>query len=366
MHKNIANRFVGLLFASGFSLILFLSFPAILFALAYPDTVLKVFQFPADKIPRIDGDPGDWDIVPEKYVYGTDMLIDVEDGRNAAVDVRDCAVQVTVGWVKGLNRLYFLYEAYDNYWDFAETGLHNDMFEISVDGDLSGGEFIYREADGDGISAEYLRGSHAQNYHICTPAAGKSRAMVWNCPEWLNKLPYFNCASAYSFKHGESGNLVMECWITPFDYISFEGPSFSRESDLKENMIIGLSWLIADWDGPGKRHALPSLSHDVRQVHDASFLRPFRLMPLDCRFRKTIDAMYSFKIIGQNRRKVAFQDESAGTITSWLWDFGDGSYSAERHPVHTYGKPGAYIVVLTVAGPEGESRYSTLWEVLLK
>ena len=37
-------------------------------------------------------------------------------------DPKDLDIKVKVGWVKGLNRLYFLYEAYDNYWDFAEPG----------------------------------------------------------------------------------------------------------------------------------------------------------------------------------------------------------------------------------------------------
>ena len=35
------------------------------FALARPGVEFKIFQFPADKIPRIDGDPSDWSIVPE-------------------------------------------------------------------------------------------------------------------------------------------------------------------------------------------------------------------------------------------------------------------------------------------------------------
>ncbi|CAM2069488.1 PKD domain-containing protein [Sulfidibacter corallicola] len=33
---------------------------------------------------------------------------------------------------------------------------------------------------------------------------------------------------------------------------------------------------------------------------------------------------------------------------SWQWDFGDGTTSAELHPVHTYKAPGEYTVVLTV------------------
>ena len=32
-----------------------------------PAQIFKVFQFPADKIPRIDGDDSDWTIVPESY-----------------------------------------------------------------------------------------------------------------------------------------------------------------------------------------------------------------------------------------------------------------------------------------------------------
>jgi hypothetical protein len=190
--------------------------------------------------------------------------------------------------------------------------------------------------------------------------------MVWNCPEWASKLPWANYVCRCNFRQGEGGRLVMECWITPFDLISFEGPEYSRVSTLRENTVIGLSWLIADWDGPGERHALPSLSHDVRQVHDASFLRPFRLMPLEERFRKPFEAFFTFTVVDSGRRMVAFTDRSRGEITGRQWDFGDGAVSTERNPVHRYEQPGEYDVTLTVKGPSGTSRYTTLWEVILK
>lgn len=331
-------------------------------ALVFPDTELKVFQFPPDRIPCIDGDPSDWDIVPSSCVYGTDMLLDVENDRNAPVNPKDLDIRVKVGWVEGMDRLYFLYEAYDNYWDFEEPGLHNDMFEISVDADLSGWEFIYADYP----RRIFLRNSHAQNHHILTPSAGKSPVMLWNCPDWAAKLPWANYACRYAFRHGESGRLVMECWITPFDLISFDGPEYSRISKLHENAVIGLSWLAADWDGPGSRHALPCLSHDVRQVHDASFLRPFRLMPLEERLRKSFQAFYTFTIVDTRRREVAFIDRSRGAVTKWRWEFGDGAESREQNPVHRYKQPGEYIVALTVEGPSGTSKYTTLQEVLLK
>src|ERR1017187_8459838 len=99
--------------------------------------ILKVFQFPSDQIPRIDGKDDDWAIVPESY---TITLADMHDDQHihAKPDPKDHAIHVKVGWGKGLHRLYFIYEAYDNYWDFADPGLHNDTFEVVVDGDRSG------------------------------------------------------------------------------------------------------------------------------------------------------------------------------------------------------------------------------------
>ncbi len=39
-------------------------------ALDRPEVTFKIFQFPADKIPRIDGNADDWAIVPQEYVIG--------------------------------------------------------------------------------------------------------------------------------------------------------------------------------------------------------------------------------------------------------------------------------------------------------
>jgi PKD repeat protein len=50
---------------------------------------------------------------------------------------------------------------------------------------------------------------------------------------------------------------------------------------------------------------------------------------------------------------VNFTDQSTGQITSWSWDFGDGSISTEQNPSHTYTDDGSYTVSLTVTGPGG-------------
>lgn len=43
-----------------------------------------------------------------------------------------------------------------------------------------------------------------------------------------------------------------------------------------------------------------------------------------------------------------FTDQSAGTYDNWLWEFGDGHYSFDENPAHTYTQPGTYQVCLTV------------------
>jgi PKD repeat protein len=50
-----------------------------------------------------------------------------------------------------------------------------------------------------------------------------------------------------------------------------------------------------------------------------------------------------------------FLDTSSGAATSWLWQFGDGTSSTARHPVHRYAQPGEYAVSLTAASATSSS-----------
>jgi PKD domain len=333
--------------------------------------IFKVFQFPADMIPRIDGKDDDWAMVPDSYVITLNDMHD-DEHKHAQPDPKDLDIHVKVGWVKGLNRLYFLYEAYDNYWDFADPGLHNDTFELVVDGDRSGGPLIPQfrnNQDQDETDAHFsMHGVQAQNYHIMTPAEGKDWAMEWGCQPWTKNLPWANHAQSYNFRPGQSGHYILEFYITPFDYAGCEGPQRAVESELYENKIIGLSWAVIDYDGAadGKNNGFWNLSPEHKMYGNASLLREFRLMPLDPQFQKPIDAMWSFKVLDMNRRLVAFQDESVGQVTSWRWDFGDGTQSAEQHPIHQYKTGGQKVVVLYIEGPAGKSRFSRIWDVTLR
>ena len=59
--------------------------------------------------------------------------------------------------------------------------------------------------------------------------------------------------------------------------------------------------------------------------------------------------------------EVPFMDTStsAASLASWSWDFGDGTSSTERNPVHVYDDPGIYDVELTVTDANGCSDLET-------
>lgn len=351
------------------------------------DKTYQVFQFPADAIPRIDGDAMDWSMVPESYVVGTAAMTE-QDGHFKGPTPATLDFRVKVGWVKGLNRLYFLYEAYDDYWDFAQPGLHNDTFEIVVDGDASGGPVIdnahadiwtpetvgaLRANRDPRISREEAHwsthGTFAQNYHVFTPHKDKDWTMAWNAATWTKDFPFANAAQKYDFKPGARGRMTMEFYVTVYDYAGAEGPERAVESAFFEDKTIGLGWVIIDYDDVAAKgnNGFWTLSPQRRMFGDASVLPAFRLMPIEPALRKSpIEAKWSFKVVDMSRRLVAFRDESVGTATAWKWDFGDGTTSTEQHPVHAYGKTGGFVTILTVTGPDGTSTRSKVWDVQLK
>lgn len=386
MRSSARNRFIRPPSLFLVSVLSVLGFAASAAAFDRPEVTFQVFQFPADKIPRVDGDTADWEMVPDSYAIRTDQF--VNEHRDAPTKPGTLDVKVRIGWVKGLNRLYFLYEATDDYWDFAQPGLHNDTFEIVVDGDASGGPLIdkgHKEfwtnkhvgelaaAADDRLTVDEahwaLHGVQAQNYHIFTPAQGKDWCMAWSAASWIKEFPWANAATRYHFKPGEPGKLVLEFWVTPFDYAGPEGPQRAVESVLRENKLIGIGLIVIDYDDVNFRGSSGfwNLSRHHMAYGDASELCAFKLMPLEPSLLPDFEARWSFKVVDLDRRLVAFKDETVGPAASWLWTFGDGETSTEQNPVHAFKKPGSFVTILEARTADGRaSRRSKVWDVQLR
>ena len=68
---------------------------------------------------------------------------------------------------------------------------------------------------------------------------------------------------------------------------------------------------------------------------------------------------------GEKPLEVDFNSStSTGDITTWTWDFGDGAFSHEANPTHTFTDTGTYTVTLKVEGPAGVSTAGKAIEVL--
>jgi gliding motility-associated-like protein len=71
-------------------------------------------------------------------------------------------------------------------------------------------------------------------------------------------------------------------------------------------------------------------------------------------------ALFNFSTDCANPYKYSFRDSSVGAIF-YNWDFGDGSSSTDRNPVHNFTSPGKYQVKLTVS--DGNCTHSRSYEV---
>jgi PKD repeat protein len=58
-------------------------------------------------------------------------------------------------------------------------------------------------------------------------------------------------------------------------------------------------------------------------------------------------------ISGAAPLSVKFTDTSTGQITSWAWNFGDGTSSTAQHPTKSYANAGTYTVTLTATASNG-------------
>ncbi|MCF8366392.1 MAG: PKD domain-containing protein [Bacteroidales bacterium] len=63
-----------------------------------------------------------------------------------------------------------------------------------------------------------------------------------------------------------------------------------------------------------------------------------------------MQASFSMVQDSLNPMMMHFYDNSTGNPEAWLWDFGDGSFSDNQHPVHEFSSTGNFDVCLTIFG----------------
>ncbi|NLF01759.1 MAG: PKD domain-containing protein [Anaerolineales bacterium] len=112
--------------------------------------------------------------------------------------------------------------------------------------------------------------------------------------------------------------------------------------------------LVVQWNHPGDQTVT------VRAANAAGAVTATHMVVVEAPLGAAGQAT---PLAGQRPLTVAFVDTSTGYINAWLWDFGDGTTSAERNPAHTYTQSGTFPVSLAVSGPGGTDTAARLFDV---
>lgn len=127
---------------------------------------------------------------------------------------------------------------------------------------------------------------------------------------------------------------------------------FSQHHDAAKDAVIQIEKDLGTEDLPD-----PLSLNGILKAQENRFLAP---RPL---FR-------AYPIKGAPSLKVRFQNFSTGPLVRYLWDFGDGTTSVEKSPVHIYQTEGIYTVklnIITSLGAQGvvtKANYITVNEEL--
>ncbi|ASS50231.1 MAG: hypothetical protein A3D31_11735 [Candidatus Fluviicola riflensis] len=133
--------------------------------------------------------------------------------------------------------------------------------------------------------------------------------------------------------------------------------AFTDQSTIGSGTIVGWSWNFGD----GSNSALQNPTHQYTSASNYNVTLTVT-SDLGCTNSVTIQvsttapvAAFTSSTACENS-PVSFTDQStisAGNITGWAWDFGDGSNSAIQNPNHAYTLAGNYNVTLVVTSDLG-------------
>jgi serine protease len=159
--------------------------------------------------------------------------------------------------------------------------------------------------------------------------------------------------TAIQFTDQSTGNITG--WLWDFG----DGATSTEQNPThayKEAQTYTVRLTVSNADGSNTERKEAFIKLFTPQAPDADFTReptgagsPFTIQFTDtssapARILNRVDGNLFF---------TSIETASLGGITSWSWDFGDGTTSNERNPLHTYQQAGSYTVSLAVEGPGG-------------
>lgn len=250
-----------------------------------PDFLGAVWAWPESALPVLDGDLGEWDILPpEFFITEADVVQSDERPWNYVGDLDPSSLSFR--WALAYNdetdRIYYVFEKYDDIHRGSES------IEGVIDADHSGGTFWSIEGMTD-EEAQRQKGRHAQTHHWQFDE-GFSENWSWF---WMTQGDWYRDPEWSQQAHrveGTPGNnqearTYAEWWQIYWDDYNWTSAEESIIHDFQADQIIGVSVQVHDGDAEFTDDCNCwgrwTIGPNVESFGDADFLADFLLLPID-------------------------------------------------------------------------------------
>lgn len=196
---------------------------------------------------------------------------------------------------------------------------------------------------------------NGNTYTTITSGNGNGRGRYWNGSTWTTA----NAAYTYHFR------LVTDEALTPptaafsFDNsadptVTFTDSSYNNPTSWNWNFNNeGLSTLQSPsftFNTPGFKNVCLTVSNFVGSNQHCESITISNSEPVA-----------NFSYVNLDDPEIVFTDQSLYNPQTWFWDFGDGSFSSDTNPTHTFYGAGFYDVCLAVSNTFGDD--TTCYEI---
>ena len=156
----------------------------------------------------------------------------------------------------------------------------------------------------------------------------------------------------YALVRGGNTYYTFQNGVLTNSFVNLLSPYYSASTGL----YIGGYWDGANWTGNGTGYL------DELRISNGIARWVSNFTPPDSQYTEgatpPVAGFWASPTSGPAMLPVQFMDTSTGSVSSWSWDFGDGSNSTAQYPCHIYQAQGTYAVSLTASGPGGSNTYT--------
>lgn len=213
------------------------------------DVIYPILEVPSSDVPTLtDGTLDDWELaLPNSSLSQSDFVAAVSDGSEK--DLSDLAFRVFLAWNSNQQKLYFAIERLDD--DFIPTRnrVGEGSIRIMLDGDHSGGDFLFVASSNDEETSRRYTGAQAQLYSLRpveTEALSQLTVSMLGSQGWARVDPWTGVGGFH--RAGVPALSVFELSVTLWDDLHPDGVDQSRQSSLHPGKIIGFQVEVSDLD----------------------------------------------------------------------------------------------------------------------